>query len=389
MQKNCRKRGIDQHFGITFDITSGRLRMGQAKDPLHRQRGYVWSPHHDPEKEQATLRVILGGLAAAVYGVLAWSDPTPAAIASFHALALCLIYGVATRLIISKMQRQSDLRLACTTVADQVLLTVVLGAGGALTLPMLWAVFLFLIGAAGRYGKRTLALSCGTALLGIVALSVLQPWWMVNQSAALGIGLSVLGASIYLAVLIGRLGSANRDLALKAGTDPLTGLSNRYMLEQTIGRAVMAISTGQEGATALLLIDLDGFKEVNDTYGHEVGDVVLQTFAALLARRVRTTDTVARLGGDEFVVLARHVTGNHAVQTVANGVHAVLAEMRSVQDRVMNVSASIGACLISPDLSPSYTDIAALMRAADRAMYRAKAQGKGQTVFADSADFET
>lgn len=363
--------------------------MGQSNDPFHRQRGYVWSPHLDPEKEQATLRVILGGLATVAYAALAWSAPTSAAIASFHALALYLIYGVATRLIVSRMQRQSTLRLAFTTVADQALLTIILGAGGALTLPMLWAVFLFLIGAGGRHGKRTLALSCGTALAGIVALSVLQPWWMINRSAALGIGLSVLGASIYLAVMIGRLGSANRDLALKAGTDPLTGLSNRYMLEQTIGRAVMAISTGQEGATALLLIDLDGFKEVNDTYGHEVGDIVLQTFAALLARRVRTTDTVARLGGDEFVVLARHVTGNHAVQTVANGVHSVLAEMTSVQDQAVNVSASIGACLISPDLSPGYRDIAVLMRAADRAMYRAKALGRGQTVFAESADFET
>ena len=363
--------------------------MGQANDPVQRPRGYVWSPNLDPEKEQATLRVILGSLALAVYGALAWSGSTSAVIASFHALTLYLIYGVATRLIISRMPRQSNLRLAFTTVADQALLAVILGAGGAFALPMLWAVFLFLIGAGGRYGKRALALSCGTALVGILALSVLQPWWMLNRSAALGIGLSVLGASVYLGVMIGRLGSANRDLALKAGTDPLTGLSNRYMLEQTIGRAVMAISTGQEGATALLLIDLDGFKEVNDTYGHEVGDILLQTFAALLVRRVRTTDTVARLGGDEFVVLARHVTGAGAVQTVANSVHAVLAEMTSVQDRVVKVSASIGACLISPDLTPGYTDIAVLMRAADRAMYRAKALGKGQTVFAESADFDT
>jgi diguanylate cyclase len=363
--------------------------MGQANDPLYRQHGYQWSPYLDPEKEQATLRVILGALATAAYGALAWSDPTPAATASFHALAFYLTYGAGTRLIISRMQRQSNLRLAFTTVADQALLAVVLDAGGALTLPMLWALFLFLIGAGGRYGKRTLALSCGTALVGIGALSALQPWWMLNRPAALGIGLSVLGASIYLAVLIGRLGSANRDLALKAGTDPLTGLNNRYMLEQTIGRAVLAISTGQEAGTALLLIDLDGFKEVNDTYGHEVGDVVLQTFAALLARRVRTTDIVARLGGDEFVVLARHVTGNHAVQTVANGVHALLAEMTSVQDRVVSLSASIGACLISSELSVGYRDIAVLMRAADRAMYRAKALGKGQTVFAHSADFDT
>lgn len=362
--------------------------MGQANDPVQRPRGYVWSPHPDPEKEQATLRVIPGCLALAVYGALAWSGSTPAVIASFHALALYLIYGVATRPIISAMQRQSNLRLAFTTIADQALLAVILGAGGAFALPMLWAIFLFLIGAGARYGKRALA-PCGTALVGIIALSVLQPWWMLNRPAALGIGLSVLGASVYLGVLIGRLGGANRDLALKAGTDPLTGLSNRYMLEQTIGRAVMAISTGQEGATALLLIDLDGFKEVNDTFGHEVGDAVLQTFAALLGRRVRTTDTVARLGGDEFVVLARHVTGAGAVQTVANSVHAVPAEMTSVQDRAVDVPASIGACLISPDLTPGYTDIAVLMRAAGRAMYRAKALGKGQTVFAESAHFDT
>ena len=363
--------------------------MGQANDPLQWPRGYVWSPHRDPEQEQATLRVILGGLAVAVYGTLAWSDPSPAATASLRAIVLYLVYGVALRIIIRRMPGQSKLRLGFATIADQVLLAVVLGAGGALTLPMLWAVFLFLIGAGGRYGKRTLALSSGTALVGIVALSVVQPWWMLNRPAALGIGLSVLAASVYLSVLIGRLGSANRDLALKAGTDPLTGLSNRYMLEQTIGRAVIAVSTGREGATALLLIDLDGFKEVNDTYGHEVGDLVLQTFAMLLAKRVRATDTVARLGGDEFVVLARHVSGSNAVQTVANGVHAVLAEMTSVQDRVLHLSASIGACLISHDLTRGYTETGVLMRAADRAMYRAKALGRGKTIFTESPDFET
>jgi diguanylate cyclase (GGDEF)-like protein len=147
-------------------------------------------------------------------------------------------------------------------------------------------------------------------------------------------------------------------------------------LEQTIGRAV---PRGQAGATALLLIDLDGFKEVNDTYVHEVGNVVLQTFADSLIRSVRTTDTAARLGGDEFVVLERQ-----AVHALANGIHAVLAEMTSVQNRVANVSGSIGACLVSPDLKPIYTNIATLMRAADRS----KALGKGRTVFAEGADFE-
>lgn len=363
--------------------------MRQPNDPMQRPNGYVWSPHYDPEREQAILRVVLGALAVVIYGILAWLEPLPAASASLRALILYLAYGIATYLIVGQMTRPSLWRLMLFTIGDQALLALVLAAGGPLTLPMLWAIFLFLIGAGCRYGKRTLALSCGTAMIGVFALSLWQPWWVLNRPAALGIGLSVLGASVYLGVLVDRLGSANRALAVKAGTDPLTGLSNRYALEQTIGRAVSAISTGQEGATALLLIDLDGFKEVNDTYGHAVGDVVLRTFADLLTRRVRNTDTVARLGGDEFVVLARHVTGSSAVQTVANGVHAVLAEMTLVQDRMVNVSASIGACLISRELKPIYTDIAALMRAADRAMYRAKALGKGRTVFAEGEDFES
>jgi diguanylate cyclase (GGDEF)-like protein len=362
--------------------------MGQGNDPMQRARGYMWTAHRDPEKEQATLRIVLAVLALLAYAVLAWIDPIPAARGAVRALALYLLFGVVSFLIIARSRQASTLRLALTTILDQTLLAIVLAAGGALALPMLWAVFLFLIGSGCRYGRRTLALSCVTALAGLVALSAWQPWWQLNRPAAVGIGLSVLGASVYLSIFVARLGSANRDLAHKAGTDALTGLSNRYTLEQTIGRAVSAISAGQESATALLLIDLDGFKEVNDTYGHAVGDVVLQTFAESLSRGVRQTDTVARLGGDEFVVLARHVTGSSAVQTVANGIHAMLAEMTLVQDRMVNVSASIGACLISPELKPVHTESAALMRAADRAMYRAKALGKGRTVFADRTDFD-
>lgn len=363
--------------------------MRQAFDRAQRPHGYVWTPHSEPEREQALLRMLLGALVTAGYALLAWLDNGPAEVASFHAVALYLVYGIVVYVLVNRISaKRSQIRLIITTLLDQMLLMVVLAAGGPLTLPMLWAIFLCLIGAGCRYGKRTLALSCVTALIGVFALSLWQAWWILNRPAALGIGLSMFGASVYLGILVDRLGSENRDLARKAGTDPLTGLSNRYALEQNIGRAVTAISTGQEGATALLLIDLDGFKEVNDTYGHAIGDVVLRTFAELLTRRVRTTDTVARLGGDEFVVLARHVTGSSAVQTVANGVHAVLAEMTHVQDRMVNVSASIGACLISRELKPLYTDIAALMRAADRAMYRAKALGKGRTVFAEGEDFD-
>jgi diguanylate cyclase (GGDEF)-like protein len=279
-------------------------------------------------------------------------------------------------------------RLFVTTVADQALVAIAIGFGGPLGLPLLWVVFWFLIGSGCRYGKRTLAVSCSTALAAIAALSAWQPWWVANRPAALGLALSVLGASVYLSVLVDRLGSANRDLARQASTDPLTGLFNRYALEQTVGRAMMSISEGDDDMSALLLIDLDGFKEVNDTYGHATGDLLLKTFATLLSKRIRKTDTVARLGGDEFVVLARHVPDRAAVLAVADGIHAILAGLTSVDDRPVSVTASIGACPIYGGAPAPYREIAALMRAADRAMYRAKTQGRGQTVVADGGDFE-
>ena len=363
--------------------------MEQVQEPVRRPYAFAWSARGNPEKEQATLRVWLGAVVLFAYGVFAWLNPTHDAEATFLFVALYVAYGVVSLIAVITMAGPSRARLVVTTIADQALVALALGIGGPTALPLLWVVFWFLIGSGCRYGKATLAISCVTALAAIAALAHWQPWWEANQPAALGIGLSVLSASVYLSVLVDRLGNANRDLARQASTDPLTGLSNRYALEQTVGRTLTAISEGDDGTTALLLIDLGGFKEVNDTYGHAVGDVLLQTFAAALTKRMRKTDTVARLGGDEFVVLARHVPDRAAVLTIAENIHAVLSAITSVQERPVSVSASIGACLISGGGKTHFSDIAALMRAADRAMYRAKTLGQGQTVFADAPDFET
>ena len=363
--------------------------MEQAHEPARRPYAFAWSPHRNPEKEQATLRVWMGALVLLAYLVFAWLHPSHDSELLAGFIALYVAYGALSLIAVRTMAGPSRVRLVITTIADQAFVASGLAIGGSMGLPLLWVVFWFLIGSGCRYGKATLAVSCATALAAIAALATWQPWWEANRPAALGIALSVLGASVYLSVLVDRLGSANRVLARQASTDPLTGLSNRYALEKTVGRTMTAISEGDDGTSALLLIDLDGFKEVNDTYGHATGDLLLQNFATLLTRRMRKTDTVARLGGDEFVVLARHVPDRAAVLTVAESIHAILAAMTSVGDRPVNVSASIGACMIHGDAQNQTRDIATLMRAADRAMYRAKTLGQGQTVFADGADFET
>jgi diguanylate cyclase len=362
--------------------------MEQAHHPARRAYGFPWSEHRNPEREQATLRIWMGAAVLAAYAAFAWLHPAHDAVLVARIVALYVVYGGVTLLVVNRRTSPSRARLTATTIADQSILGLALAAGGATALPLIWVMFWFLIGSGCRYGKRTLAVSCATALVIVAMLGIWQPWWNANMPATIGLGLSVLGASVYLSVLVDRLGSANRDLARQASTDPLTGLSNRYALEQIVNRAMTAPQANDDAATALLLIDLDGFKEVNDTYGHAVGDMLLQSFAQSLSKRMRKTDTTARLGGDEFVVLAHQVRDRDAVLAVADSIHAALGAITSVQERPVSVSASIGACLLSSATAAQQSGMSAVLRAADRAMYRAKSLGEGKTVFAETRDFD-
>jgi diguanylate cyclase (GGDEF)-like protein len=170
------------------------------------------------------------------------------------------------------------------------------------------------------------------------------------------------------------------ELRHAAMHDPLTQLPNRTLfLDRTEHDLNLAGRNGQW--PAVLYIDLDGFKPVNDTYGHQAGDLLLKVFAQRLHDCVRTADTAARLGGDEFAVLL------HGPIDVP-GVETALARIRAELDRPVDlgggrtakVGASIGVSFSSPE-----TDIDGLIRRADLAMYTAKRRGRGTSVFYDIA----
>ncbi|HEY7928037.1 MAG TPA: GGDEF domain-containing protein [Candidatus Dormibacteraeota bacterium] len=148
--------------------------------------------------------------------------------------------------------------------------------------------------------------------------------------------------------------------------DPLTGLPNRLLLYDRINQAVFAAKRSQT-IFALLAIDLDGFKEVNDSLGHRSGDVVLQTIGARLVESVRESDTVARLGGDEFLVLLPGVGGEQA-QRMAAQVQNVLQGAIDVDGNAVTVGASVGVSNYPGD----GLDVHTLLSAADQAMYTAK-----------------
>ncbi|HEY4824138.1 MAG TPA: GGDEF domain-containing protein, partial [Solirubrobacteraceae bacterium] len=151
--------------------------------------------------------------------------------------------------------------------------------------------------------------------------------------------------------------------------DPLTGLANRTLLRDRLEHAI-ARSERERSATAVLFIDLDNFKNVNDSHGHAAGDAVLVESAKRLQGAVRPGDTVARMGGDEFVALCEHVDAESAL-AVARRLQEALRPSFTAGDVEHRLSASIGVAL--GDREPER-----LLGDADAASYRAKAAGRGR-----------
>lgn len=163
----------------------------------------------------------------------------------------------------------------------------------------------------------------------------------------------------------------------QAASDPLTGIANRRVLSD---RLELAMSQPVEDRRpALLFIDLDGFKQVNDSLGHAAGDQLLQTVAARLRSSVRADDLVARLGGDEFTVLLASVPGPQAAMDVAEQLMTTLGQPVLIGADAVDVQCSIGVVMIGPgDRSASE-----VLSAADAAMYGAKKSGGGRSALSD------
>ena len=168
------------------------------------------------------------------------------------------------------------------------------------------------------------------------------------------------------------LQQVQQELSFQAQHDPLTGLPNRLLFDLRCGQAI-ATARQHKKNLALLFFDLDHFKNINDSYGHQVGDSVLRCVAARLTMALKDHNLIARLGGDEFCVLIEQVAQEQEAAAVAESILHMLAVPLECEQHEFFLSASIGICLYPRDGD----DEVRLLRNADTAMYRAKAAGRG------------
>ncbi|MFM0008180.1 EAL domain-containing protein [Paraburkholderia dipogonis] len=181
------------------------------------------------------------------------------------------------------------------------------------------------------------------------------------------------------AILAISLAEANQELTYLALHDNLTKLPNRVLLEDRLDRAIQSANR-ENSRFALMFMDLDGFKTVNDAYGHHIGDLLLVEVAQRIGLNVRSQDTIARVGGDEFVLLAGVAEPADAA-TLADKVLRVIQEPFQVADRLLRISTSIGIAIYPGD-GPRQDD---LLTNADAAMYHAKALGRNTYCFFEAS----
>ncbi|MDB5762561.1 MAG: hypothetical protein JWQ21_1556 [Herminiimonas sp.] len=326
-----------------------------------------------------------------LYLILAWhfkwqAVPANVAIGASGYIAYALLWVFVVRFSMIDVAPRRTL----AAILDQALPALGMYLAGYLSSLVAWVPALGSIGSGLRFGTRYTWLSSAVGGPLMAAAFFFSPDWRSSPGIASGIVLANVLVPLYVVVLVKRLEQDKRTFELRAAHfeaatkhDPLTGLLNRTGFADVLEELLVSNTTRQE-MSAVLLLDLDGFKAINDTCGHAAGDDILKAVASSLTACLRISDKVARIGGDEFAIALRHIANHDSAERLAEEVLGAITQV-IIPRYDLQLGASIGICVLPhPDLDTCEK----ILEAADRLMYEAKAAGKNQlralTVFVPS-----
>jgi diguanylate cyclase (GGDEF)-like protein len=336
----------------------------------------------DSEHVQALLRVaILGALLLHT----AWLTATSSEAAQFLWAINLTSIAVSVLLFAHVLYRPdaSPVRRILGALHDNGAMTLYLYLSGPMGALAVFVYSFVTVGNGFRFGVPYLVASGIMGALGMAFLLMAAPGWTSFGMIGAGLLLSHIVVTLYTGALLRRLHETQVELERLATCDPLTGLPNRRCFMERLRDMA---SVPDHPNIAVIYLDLDGFKAVNDSLGHLAGDELLVQVARRLLSATRGSDTVARLGGDEFTVLLDAPLGPDAALVVAARIIASIEKIQFVGGRPVRLSASIGLSFAAAGAPvPNATLAEELLRTADEAMYVAKRSGKGRCQLVDLA----
>jgi diguanylate cyclase (GGDEF)-like protein len=349
---------------------------------------HVHNEPRDLELNQCHVRTGLNIVILIWYGL--WLPFQP--VAAQRGLVMCvgfLILAIIHWQFVRRYPGNYPVRRTLALIGDQGISPVAMLTTGELGTIMLFIMTWTSVGYGMRFGVRWLIASVLLADLGLIVVGGFSDYWHQHLILIFTLVLLNTGIPALAGYLVGGLEAARAKLANFASEmesmalkDSLTGLANRAALIDELER-VCNSTQSESTSRALLYFDLDGFKRVNDTYGHALGDKLLKEVTSRVKGIIRTDDVFARLGGDEFVVLLKTHAYESYTGKVADRIREVVALISVLDDKPLSVSASIGGVMLS-GTGTVRLDADKLIQEADRNMYQAKRNGKNQVVLSYS-----
>ena len=327
------------------------------------------------EANQAIVRLRVGGAYLALLGVLALFGQGDAIGAAWGPAIAYSVLAVAWVGVICFDLFRTPQRIGLGLLFDHLVFAYGYYAGEAGFVLVFWAPIFATIGYGLRFGVEYARASMlvGSLLMSIAVAC--SPFWQAQPYMAAGIIIGAVALPFYALHLSRRIEKSREHAETKArhferaaSTDPLTGLLNRRGFNDVLESHIAGT-----GTSAILYIDLDGFKAINDSGGHDLGDHVLADVAHRLHGCLRASDPVGRIGGDEFAVLVTNLLEVDDAYRLANKIIEAIGAIRVPGHPDLALGASIGVCLLP---HPEARCVESIMRVADMLMYRAKRAGK-------------